>query len=289
MNRRIQPLLRVLAAGALTLSLAGVASAADTAKVRVLHASPDAPAVDIYLDDTIVEALTNVPFGTLSEYLDVPSGEHNVKVYATGSTTDPVIDADVTVATGARYTIAATDAVASITAQVIQDEPAPDCDNASVRVVHFSSDAPAVDVAPAGADPVDAVVKNLEYPNATDYVALPAGTYDLEVRLAGTTTVALALPGVAVEACNAYSVLAIGSAATPAVGDNALQVAVGVDATVSDESGPALPETDTIGPEASTTSDWFGPAAALLTVSGLASFVIFNRRQATRRVREDQG
>ncbi len=289
MNRRIQPLLRVLAAGMLTLSIAGVASAADTAMVRVLHASPDAPAVDVYLDDTIVDPLTNVPFGTLSDYLEIPAGDHNVKVYATGSTTDPVIDADVTVATGAKYTIAATDAVASITAQVLEDEPAPDCDNASVRVVHFSADAPAVDVAPAGAAAADAVVKNLEYPNATDYVALPAGTYDLEVRLAGTTTVALALPDVAVEACNAYSVFAIGSAATPPLGENALQVAVGVDATVSDESGPALPATDTLAPEASTTSDWFGPAAALLAVSGLASVALFGRRGATRRVREDQG
>lgn len=289
MHARIQPLLRVVAAGVLTLSLAGVASAADTAMVRVLHASPDAPAVDVYLDDAIVDPLTNVPFGTISDYLEIPAGDHNVKVYATGSTTDPVIDADVTVATGAKYTIAATDAVASITAQVVEDKPAPDCDNASVRVVHFSADAPGVDVAPAGADPADAVVKNLEYPNATDYVALPAGTYDLEVRLAGTTTVALALPDVAVEACTAYSVFAIGSAASPAVGDNALQVAVAVDATAPDESGPALPATDTIAPEASTTSDSFGPAAALLAVSGLASFAIFGRRQAARRVREDQG
>src|SRR5688572_8134384 len=95
MQRRIAPLFRLFAAGVLTLSLAGVATAADTAQVRVLHASPDAPAVDVYLDDTIVGPLTNVPFGTISGYLEVPAGDHNVKVYATGSTTDPVIDADV--------------------------------------------------------------------------------------------------------------------------------------------------------------------------------------------------
>ena len=174
---------------------------------------------------------------------------HNVKVYATDTTESPVIDADVTVAAGAKYTIAATDAVASISAQVLQDEPAPDCEGASVRVVHFSADAPAVDVAVTGSDPADAVVKNLEYPNATDYVALPAGSYDLEVRLAGTTTVALPLPGVAVEDCNAYSVFAIGSAASPAVGDNALQVVVAVDATASEEAGRAPPPTDTVTPD----------------------------------------
>ena len=83
MNRRLSPLLRVLAAGALTFAMVGVASASDHAMVRVLHASPDAPAVDVYLDDAKVDALTNVPFGTISGYLEIPSGDHNIKVYAT--------------------------------------------------------------------------------------------------------------------------------------------------------------------------------------------------------------
>ena len=288
MRRRIAPLFRLLAAGILTLSVAGVATAADTAMVRVLHASPDAPAVDVYVDDTIVAALTNVPFGTISGYLEIPAGDHNVKVYATGTTTNPVIDADVTVATGAKYTIAATGAVASITAQVLQDQPSPDCDTASVRVVHFSADAPAVDVATAGADPADAVEKNLEYPDATDYISLPAGSYDLEVRLAGTTTVALALPDVAVEACNAYSVFAVGSAATPAVGGNALQVVVAVDATASATAAPTPPSTDTIVPEGSATSGGLGSAVALLLVTGLATFAFIARRPAASRARQDE-
>jgi LPXTG-motif cell wall-anchored protein len=233
---------RLLPAIALAVAIAAPASASNHATVRVLHASPDAPAVDIYLDDAAVSALTNVPFATLSDYLDVPSGDHNVKVYATGTTTDPVIDVDVTLAAGTAYTIAATDAVAAITPQVLVDDPAPDCDTAQVRVVHFSADAPAVDIAPAGATPDEAVIKNLAYPDASDYVALPGGTYDLEVRPAGETTVALDLPGVAVEDCMAYSVFAIGSAADPAVGDNGLQVVVSVDASAN----PDMPETDTL-------------------------------------------
>ncbi len=82
------------------------------------------------------------PTARSPSYLEVPSGDHNVKVFATGTTTDPVIDADVTVAAGSMYTIAATDAVASITAQVIEDDPSPSCTTAQVRVVHFSADAP---------------------------------------------------------------------------------------------------------------------------------------------------
>ena len=292
MNRRLSPLLRVLAAGALTFAMVGVASASEHAMVRVLHASPDAPAVDVYLDDAKVDALTNVPFGTISGYLDIPAGDHNVKVYATGTTTGAVIDANVTVASGSRYTIAATNALAAIEAQVIEDEPTPDCEAAGVRVIHFSADAPAVDVATAGAAPADAVVKDLAYPNATGYLSLPAGSYDLEVRLAGTTTVALPLPGVAVEACNSYSVFAVGSAADPAVGGNALQVVVAVDATAEAEeegAAPTPPATDTVVSGApSTGGDASLGAALILLVAGAVTFAAVSLRPATRRVRQDQ-
>jgi len=295
-RRSFAPLARAtLAAAILTGSVLGVAQAADPAKVRVLHASPDAPAVDVYLDDAKVDALTAVPFGVISDYLDVPAGDHNVKVYATGTTSDPVIDADVSVDAGAAYTIAATDAVATIAAQVIQDQPDPDCDTARVRVVHFSADAPAVDVAAAGSAPADAVVKALAYPDATDYLDLPAGSYDLEVRLAGTTTVALALPDVTVEDCTAYSVFAIGSAASPPVGEQALQAVVAVDGTAEPaaapteaaptEAAPTPPPTDTIE-AAPSASDDFAIGPWLVVAIGLLTAAIVGRRgrrQATER------
>lgn len=291
MNPKIPRVARLVLAGAMLLSFAGPVGAADTAMVRVLHASPDAPAVDVYLDDTKVSALTNVPFGVISGYLDVPAGAHNVKVYATGTTTGAVIDADVTVAAGKMYTIAATGAVASIGAQVIEDAPSTSCSTAQVRVVHFSADAPAVDVATMGSAPADAMVKNLAYPNATGYLDLPGGSYDLDVRLAGTTTVALPLPGVAVVACNSYSVFAVGSAANPAVGGKALQVVVAVDATAQAEqpAAPTPPATDSVLPAASATSGATGPRAALLLlVAGAVTFAALFLRPMTRRVRQDQ-
>lgn len=292
MNPKIPRVARLVLAGAMLLSFAGPVGAADTAMVRVLHASPDAPAVDVYLDDTKVSALTNVPFGVISGYLDVPAGAHNVKVYATGTTTGAVIDADVTVAAGKMYTIAATGAVASIGAQVIEDAPSTSCSTAQVRVVHFSADAPAVDVATMGSAPADAMVKNLAYPNATGYLDLPGGSYDLDVRLAGTTTVALPLPGVAVVACNSYSVFAVGSAANPALGGKALQVVVAVDATAEAEDqgvAPTPPATDTVLPDAPTTSGDTGVGAVLLLlVAAAVTFAALSLRPVTRRVRQDQ-
>lgn len=284
MNRKLARLTGLVVAGAMLLSFAAPASAADTAMVRVLHASPDAPAVDVFLDDTAVSALTNVPFGIISGYLEIPAGAHNVKVYATGTTTGAVINADVTVAAGKMYTIAATGAVASITAQVIEDAPSPSCTTAQVRVIHFSADAPAVDVATTGAAPADAVVKSLAYPTASGYLNLPGGSYDLEVRLAGTTTVALPLPGVAIADCSSYSVFAVGSAASPAVGGKALQVVVAVDGTAS---APTLPATDTVIAGTTSTTSGFGPGAALLAAAAAAVAFAASLSFLARRVRQD--
>ena len=80
--------------------------------------------------------------------------------------------------------MAATNAVAKIEAQVIVDDPAASCSTAQIRAVHLSADAPAVDVAPHGSAADAALVKGLVYPKNTGYMAVKAGAYDLDVRLA---------------------------------------------------------------------------------------------------------
>jgi hypothetical protein len=51
---------------------------------------------------------------------------------------------------------------------------------------------------------------DLSFPNALGPSPVDAGTYDLEVRAAGTSTMALEIPGVAVQAGKIYTVLAVG-------------------------------------------------------------------------------
>lgn len=182
--------------------------------INVVHASPDAPNVDIYLDGQL--ALSNLAFGWYGGWVAVPAGDHQVQVTATGQAPDTaVIDATVTVEAGVAYHVAATGFLAEIAPQIYQANLSPITDgNARVRVVHTVPDAPAVDVAVTGGD---VLVPNLEFPNASDYLEVPAATYDLEVRLAGTTDVALPLPGVALDASTVYDVFAIGTAANGAL------------------------------------------------------------------------
>jgi len=241
-------------------AIAGPVSAADDAMVRVLHASPDAPAVDVYVNgDKVGAPLEGLEFGDLSAYVKLPAGTYDLKVCATAdATVCPIVADGVAVAAGTHYTIAATNVLASIEAQIITDTPSPKDGKAQVRVVHFSADTPAVDVLTQ--DGSAKVVENLSYPNKTDYLTLAPGSYDLKVCATADNEVCPLDPGpLALDAGTSYSVFAIGS-----LEGESLTAAVGVD-------GIAAPATDTVGTTSnSTTTPSF---ALLLLVAGLASFV----------------
>ena len=56
---------------ALALAAPALAQGAGQAQVRVAHLAPDAPNVDVYVNDEPV--LTDVPYTTISDYLSLPA------------------------------------------------------------------------------------------------------------------------------------------------------------------------------------------------------------------------
>jgi len=188
--------LAVLAATTLTIACGdddNTGPAAATAKVRVVHASPDAPNVDVRVDHAV--ALTNVPYLGVSDYLSVPAGTRNFKVNAAGTATT-VIDANATLAQGQDYTVIASGLVSDIAPIVLTDDnTAPAAGNVRVRAIHGAPSAPAVDiyVTAPGADLATAtpVLTNVEFGQVADYLEAPAGTYQVRITPTGTKTVAI--------------------------------------------------------------------------------------------------
>jgi hypothetical protein len=175
------------------------------ARVMAVHASPDAPAVDLLVDGTV--AGSGLAFPNNTAYLSVAAGSRNVKVKVSGTATT-VIDANVPVTGGASYTVFACDSVAKLGALVLADDlTAPASGKAHVRFVHLSPNAPAVDVAVQGGPVLFAGKAFKEY---SAFAPVDAGTYNLEVRPAGSGTVVLPLNGVALQAGKIYTVFAKG-------------------------------------------------------------------------------
>jgi hypothetical protein len=117
---------------------------AQNARVRVLHASPDAPNVDVYVDGTRV--LEDLPFREHSEYLALPPGAHSIEVRPTGTSTT-VLQAAPTLAANTDYTAIALGRVASIELMLLTDDnTAPADGQIRLRAIHGAPGAPAVDV-----------------------------------------------------------------------------------------------------------------------------------------------
>lgn len=78
------------------------------AEIRVLHLSPDAPAVDAFVGATSAPAVSGLTFTDGTAYLPVPSGHTSLAITASGSGLgQAVIDTPVTLDSDARYTAVA--------------------------------------------------------------------------------------------------------------------------------------------------------------------------------------
>ena len=184
---KILPLLLALG----TLGIFATSCGTDHSKVRVVHASPDSPAIDVAVDGKTV--VTNLAFGGVSPatgYLTVTAGNRKVEVRATGTTTD-LINSNVSVGSGKEYTVLASGFAANIAAIVLTDDnSAPTNGNFKLRIVYASPSGPAsVDVylvAP-GTDitNVTPTVSSLAYGQASGYQTAAAASTEVIITAAG--------------------------------------------------------------------------------------------------------
>ena len=216
----------------------------ETGELRVVHASPDAPNVDIYVDGDAV--LEDVGFGTVSEYLELPTGDHQIEVTAAGDPDTSVFNESVEVAEG-NFTALAIGEIAEgsetpFTVEILEDDNSPtDEGTARVRAVHASPDAPAVDITVEGTG--DALFENVSVGDS-GYVSVPEGEYTLEIRVAqddneGDVVTTFDLNA---EAGSVYSAFAVGYVAPDdAPGDEPFQVVATVDAEPGVMEGEPTP------------------------------------------------
>ncbi|WP_267640623.1 DUF4397 domain-containing protein [Haloarchaeobius amylolyticus] len=161
-------------------------AAAGMTELRVIHASPDAPDVDVLVDGDLV--LSNVPFGTVSEYLALETGEHDVEITKAGEPDTVVFSETIDLAEG-KFTIMALGEIGAATfqPQAFEDmATAPMEDEVAIRLIHASPDAPEVDVVLVALKeeitPDDIqVVEQLSFGSASEYLTSQPGPHAIEV------------------------------------------------------------------------------------------------------------
>ena len=178
--------------------------------VRVFHAAPQAPNVDVYVNDQKM-VFSNLAFGDFTRYVYLDEGEYNVSVYLAGQKDRPVINQMVDVPSQQIFTIAATGNLDNLGLLVIPDKvsKSPSQNYSSVRVIHLSPNAPGVDILVDG----DTLFEDISFGEGTDYVDLNPGTYNVNVVLNTDKSVVLPLK-VTLNPDKIYTIYIIGNPPT---------------------------------------------------------------------------
>ncbi|MFN8590697.1 MAG: DUF4397 domain-containing protein [Thermomicrobiales bacterium] len=187
----------------------GIEGTGEDACIRLVHAAPDAPPVDVYLNDTTIAQ--NLAYGTATEYVAAPSGDDRaVRVAATGTPVEQaIIDSNLHFDPGQAYEILVTGAADNLELTITGTDlrPVPE-GQARLRLIHASPDSGSVNLGVKGQE--EDLFSGVNFRDATDYVVLDAGDYPLEIRPGGQDmNVALATDA-KIDAGTVYDLILIG-------------------------------------------------------------------------------
>ena len=186
-----------LAAGALALAgCQGLSRIQPVSQVRVIHVSPDAPALDIRQTSAQPRSVSgqmglyNLSFGTVSSYMPISPGTYTQAAYTAG-TQQQLASVHGKVLDGGQYTLLTSNIVANLQMTLLRDRstPAP-AGQVALRFLHQATRVGPVDLyLQRTGDSVGAmtpIAAGLAFGRDTDYITVPAGTFSMIVMPAGS-------------------------------------------------------------------------------------------------------
>ena len=190
------------------------------AQARFFHASPDAPPVDIYLNNKKV--VSRLAFKNFSNYHKLKPGEYQLEIYPSSlPKLNPVFRKRILLPPGSTYTVSIINRVNNLNILIINDpQKSPEENFNYLRAVHLSPNAPAVNIRANNFT----IVRNLRYKDISNYARLNPKTYDLTI-LTTTGKEVLKIPNQVLQS-NFYQTLYIIGLID---GDNQLQTVITTD------------------------------------------------------------
>lgn len=147
-------------------------------RVRFLHATPDAPNVDIYANEKLV--YSNLPFGKITDYISITPGTYNIKIYKTGTTNKELFSDPTDITPNSIMTVAVTYQNDQIGYFTIDDSHIPESNPllSFIRFINISPNAPLLSLSL----PTDIVLFNqASYLETNNYYPISPGIYNFIV------------------------------------------------------------------------------------------------------------
>lgn len=165
------------------------------ATVRVLHAAPETPRLDVVVEG---ESRTLLDYAEVSEPLQLESGEGRVQLVVQGET-EALIDLDTVFDPGTHYTVLAAGRSGEIIPILLIDDTVPaDTGQTLIRLVHAAPTAGLVDIyVTEPGSPLSAetpVLTSVAFGESSDYMVLESRTYQVRVTTADGSMLLIDLP-----------------------------------------------------------------------------------------------
>jgi hypothetical protein len=176
------------------------------AQFKVIHAAPGTGPINAFVDGSV--ALANIPYQGASSYGIEPSGTHTVTIETTAAPGAVIASTQPPFSPATDTSVVVTGTPGATVAVPLNDNNLPgSTGRARVRFANFSPNLGPVDVYVNFAPKVSGLATNA----GSAYIELVEDTYVVNFDLAGTTTVVLNLPGVALTAGSTYTLYLVGT------------------------------------------------------------------------------
>jgi hypothetical protein len=168
-----------------------------TVDLRIIHAVPDAPTVNIYAGAAVLAGLENVDYQVASSWITLDEGSYSVRVEANvpSETVDVIPSTSLALEGEKSYSILAVGLAADTTIEplvVVSDRSSVTSGNVRVNIVHAAPSAPTVDIyvtVPDADIEVEAPLATASFKDSTGQVEVAGGDYQIRITVAGTKNV----------------------------------------------------------------------------------------------------
>jgi hypothetical protein len=173
------------------------------ALVTVVQASPDQPNLDFFLESTKVNQ-TPIAYNSGIDYFKANAGKRTLNFYTTGTTTKAFSDT-ATFQPNYIYSVFLANKATSPELVILRDSISqPTGNNASIRFIDLSPDAPAVDFAVKGGTSV--ITPRKSYKGFSSFAPIAGNnSYTFQVLQTGTSTVLASMPPITIQAGSVYT------------------------------------------------------------------------------------
>lgn len=177
------------------------------AYVRIVHTATKAPDMDLYINDKLL--VPDLRYREFTDYIKLPDGTYNIKVYSKNTKSKPLIDLDIHLKPHSIVTYAIYSNTRLLSLYLVEEATlsSPTKRKAKIRISNLIENISPVDIYLSDGT---LLYKNVSFKDTTKYIELPPNNYIVDIKLADSTISMLYIPNMNLNADNYYTLYLIG-------------------------------------------------------------------------------